>query len=293
MDAQTLITEIYYAYRGKGATRVPPWGSEKSNTALAIANRKKNEWARDPKQRWASNFRSDITAVDQPGNVATSGTTLTGTGTYFTDFAVGDKITVSGETVRTIQSITSDTLLDVTVAFSNVANGKTFKRRPIIALGVQEYALHRNFFVPSDSAIVRTSIQDIEVKFISPDQRGLNRVYISGRDPKMLTFYSDIESGSQGIGGELLVAGYYIPSDLVAATDLVSVDDPNWLVYATASELARNDPAKEDEFPNLIGMANQLYRSMVDANNYIGFQQGNSTVPTNIPQINPFNDWSA
>jgi len=63
-----------------------------------------------------------------PGTGATTGTTtLTGTGTKFlTDFQVGDTITVNGETVRTVASVTSDTVLDVTVAFTNTASGKTY-----------------------------------------------------------------------------------------------------------------------------------------------------------------------
>ncbi len=55
------------------------------------------------------------------GTVSTPGssTTLTGVGTQFTNtFKVGDTLTVTGETVRTIATITSDTVLDVTVAFS-------------------------------------------------------------------------------------------------------------------------------------------------------------------------------
>jgi len=293
MDAQTLIQEIYYAYRGKGASKVPVWGTEKSNTALAIANRKKNEWARDPKQKWSSNFKSDITAVAQPGTVATSGTTaLVGTSTYFTDYAVGDTITVSGETARTIATITDNTHLTVTLAFSNTASTKTFTRRPIIAAGVQEYALHRSFFMPSDSAVVRLSSQDVPFTFMTPEKRTGGDVYIYGRFPKYLTFYTDIATGNQLIGGQLLVPGYYIPSDLANATDLVPIDDPNWLVYATAAELARNDPAKEDEFPNLLGMANQLYKQMVDANRDTGYLQGSLTMPTSVPQIGSYDDWS-
>lgn len=293
MDAGTLIQEVYYAYRGKGASKVPVWGTEKSNTALAIANRKKNEWARDPKQKWSSNFKSDITAATQIGTVDTAGTTaLVGTNTYFTDFAVGDTITVSGETARTIATITDDTNLTVTAAFSNTASGKTFTRRPIIAAGVQEYALHRNFFMPSNSALVRLSSQDVPFTFMTPEKRADGDVYISGLFPKMLTFYTDIETGSQLVGGQLLVSGYYIPDDLAASTDLVPVDDPNWLVYATAAELARNDPAKEDEFPNLLGMANQLYKQMVDANRDAGYLQGSLTMPTSVPQVNVDDNWS-
>ena len=294
MLTSELITDIYYAYRGKGASKVPVFGSEKSNTALAIANRKKNEWARDSNQTWVSMFKSDITAVDQPGTVATTATTaLVGTGTYFTDFAVGDTITVSGETVRTIAAITDDTNLTVTAAFSNTASGKTFKRRPIIATGVQEYALHRSFFIPSDTATVTTTIQDIVLNFSKPQERTFSDLYISGRAPKMLTFYNDIESGSQLVGGELKVPGYYTPDDMVLATDEVPVDDPTWLVYATAAELARNDAAKDDQFANLVGMANDLYRKMIDANNAIGFLQGGRIV-NNMPIIGSTfdDDWS-
>lgn len=62
------------------------------------------------------------------GTVATNGTTtLTGTDTQFTKiFKVGDTITVSGETIRTIASITSDTVLDSTVAFSTTASSLAF-----------------------------------------------------------------------------------------------------------------------------------------------------------------------
>lgn len=288
METSDLITQIYYAYRGKGASKVPVFGSEKSNTALAIANRKQREWARDSNQTWVSNFQSDITAVNQPGTVATSATTaLTGTGTYFTDYAVGDTITVAGETVRTIATITDNTNLTVTVAFSNTASGKTFTRCPIIATGVQEYSLHRNFYVPSDTVTVTTTDgQDVDFSFTKPQSRISGEVYISGRNPKMLTFYNDIEAGNQIIGGTLKVPGYFVPDDLVNATDLVSVDDPEWLVYATASELARNDPAKDDQFPTLLGMANDIYRKMINANMAIGYLQGNR-IPNNMPQVSP------
>ena len=63
------------------------------------------------------------------GTVATNGsTTLTGTSTTFlTDYAVGDAILVSGETIRTIATITSNTSLTSTVAFSTTASGLSYK----------------------------------------------------------------------------------------------------------------------------------------------------------------------
>jgi len=62
------------------------------------------------------------------GTVATNGTTtLTGTGTTFErSFVVGDTISVSGETDRVVASITSDTVMVATVAFSTTDSGLSF-----------------------------------------------------------------------------------------------------------------------------------------------------------------------
>lgn len=62
------------------------------------------------------------------GTVATNATTtLTGTGTQFSNtFKVGDTITVSGETIRTIATIVSDVSLTVTVAFTTTASALTY-----------------------------------------------------------------------------------------------------------------------------------------------------------------------
>lgn len=278
MNVETLIKQIYYAYRGKGASRAPTVGEEKYETALAIANRKKNEWAKDPYHKWNTMFKPY--AGNEVGTVATSGTTtLTGTNTYFTDYVAGDKITVDGETVRTIDTITSNTVLTVTVAFTNTATGKTFTRTPIMT-SAKEYNVHRNFYLPSDKILV-DSTDDLEYTLIKPNQRSCGDVYICGINPKKLVFYNDIEL--KAIGGSLQVPGYYIPNDMVNTTDLVEVDDPNWLIYATAAELARNDPAKDDQFANLQAMANDIYSKMVQANINIGIF--NLSVPTNAQNI--------
>jgi len=67
--------------------------------------------------------------VNLPGTVQTAGTTaLVGTGTNFlTALSVGDIITVQGETARTIATITDNTHLTVSVAFSTSGSGKTIK----------------------------------------------------------------------------------------------------------------------------------------------------------------------
>ena len=294
LTAQQLLLDIYRAYRGKIDSRAPAWGSDKANTAISIANRKINEWATDPRNKWNSLF--SLTEANELGTVATAGTTaLTGTGTYFLDYNVGDKITVDGETVRTIATITSNTALTVTSAFSNTDSGLTFTRTMIMDEAVATYNLNRNFFLPSDYLkVVKTDSSYVEYPIIKAQQRNTlsgQSIYITGLHPKKITFSQTIDSGIDG--GTIYVPGYYLPSELSASTDIVPVDDPRWLVYITASELARNDAAKDDQFPTLAGMANELYRKMVAANNDTGFLQPNVIV-NNTPQISPStDDWTS
>jgi len=70
-------------------------------------------------------------SIDGEGTVATVGTTaLVGSDTNFTDYIVGDTITVEGETLRMIDTITDDTHLTVSVAFATTASGLTYVMHP-------------------------------------------------------------------------------------------------------------------------------------------------------------------
>jgi hypothetical protein len=62
------------------------------------------------------------------------------------------------------------------------------------------------------------------------------------------------------------VPGYFLPEDLTADTDTVPVDDPYWLVYTVASELAFNDLTYADKYAELNNKANNLYSMMIKAN---------------------------
>lgn len=222
MTAQTLLERAWRAYRGKDVTKTPPWGSDKANMVLDLANQKKDEWAMDSNQKWTSLFE-----------------------------------------VRDIGTIATATLT---------------------------YNLDADFLYPSDFIQVEKTNGDVvDISITKPQHRldNTESVYISGSGPKVLTFAGTIDSGLDG--GTLRAPGYYLPADMTIVSSVVAVDDPNWLVYIVASELARNDPAKQDEFPNLIGMANELYKKMVNANNDIGFKQG-GTIPYNIQQVGDYSD---
>ena len=156
------------------------------------------------------------------------------------------------------------------------------------------YNLPTDFFSPSDYArIVKTDGSATEYPIVKPQQRNLadQSLYISGSNPKTITFAQTIDTGLDG--ATLYVPGYYMLADLVDSTDTVLVDDPNWLVYATASELARNDAAKDDQFGNLSGMANELWVRMSNANNDTGYLQPNQVV-NNMPALGwTSDDWTS
>jgi hypothetical protein len=269
MIVAELFAQVNSAYRGAD-DNVPTTGTPDYTNWLAATNRKIAEWATDSKNDWASNFYYE--KPNEPGTVATTATTtLTGTSTYFTDYNVGDTILVSGETVRTIDTITSNTVLTVTVAFSNTASGKTYTHDTIIKIGVQSYSVHRNFVVPSDKAYIVISSTNIPEFVIGKPQerdRYLNEVYFSGKNPRTVTFYNTIDASnnSNWIGGELKIPGYYAPNDVTGDDDDILIDDPFWLVYAVASELAFNDLTYEDKAPDLNAKANNLYQGMVNDN---------------------------
>lgn len=283
MKLDKFFEQVNNTYRGSD-DEVPTTGTIDHDLWINTTNRKVSEWAKDPKNNWKSLF--SIEAPNELGTVATTGTTtLTGTGTYFTDYQVGDKITVAGETERTIDTITSDTVLTVTVAFANTASSLKYTHKTIIKSGVQTYNLHRQFYQPSDG-VFAVSTQDYEYSFSNPQERDrftLN-TYISGLNPKQITFTDTIASTDVIVGSQLQVPAYFLPEDLANDTDLIPVDDPYWLVYAVSSELSFNDLTYESKYADLNAKANNLY-SMMSIANRNGTNKYPRTIRTSVNRI--------
>jgi hypothetical protein len=126
------------------------------------------------------------------------------------------------------------------------------------------YSLDADFVRASDYIIVTdTSGNEHRIKLVEPELRvGANEAYISGNNPQVLNFNGQIIAGSVLVGGTITVPGYYKPSELTLGTDVVPVDNPNWLAYAVASEVAFNDTSYEDKAPDLLAKANDLYKKM-------------------------------
>lgn len=156
-----------------------------------------------------------------------------------------------------------------------------------ISVDTQTYDLDADISVPADSVIVTTiDGHDIEFTICKPQERKryLHAVYISGRNPQTLTFQDTITTTDQIVGGTIKVAGYYIPSDLTSLTDTVPVDNPYWLVYGVASELAFNDLTYAAKAGDLNTKANNIFAGMV-SDNRRGTNNNPRIVRTNVNRI--------
>lgn len=158
-----------------------------------------------------------------------------------------------------------------------------------ISAGIQDYDLDDDILIPADSVIVTTtSNQDIFYRISKPQERArfyiYRSVYISGRDPQILTFQDTITSNSQIIGGTINLGAYFLPEDLGSSGDTIPVDDPYWLVYAVASELAFNDITYSDKSSDLNNKANALYDQMI-SNNRKGTSDNPRILNTNVNRI--------
>jgi len=280
-----FYTRVSYALRGTDED-TPEHGDDEAVYWLDALNRKKDELYEDTSQNWRTTYKE--TAPNEPGTVATTATTaLTGTSTNFSDYRVGDKITVSGETERTIATIPSDTSLTVTVAFANTASDKTFTHKNIIATGIEQYSAHRSFLNPNTNAYVTTtSDQRVDLEIISPEERSVNKqqLFLSDENPQLINFTVDIESTDSIVDGTLVLPGHYMPDDVSATTDILPFLDPNWAVMAVAAEIAFNDITYEDKAPDLNAKANALYRQMVKRNRALVYGQPRKT-PYNVKRI--------
>lgn len=285
MILSEALTRINYALRGTDDD-TPTVGSEEADYWISLLNRKKDELYQDVARQWSFVYKDS--SPTEIGVVATTGTTtLTGTGTFFTDYNVGDQILVDGETVRTIATIVSDTSLTVTLAFSNTASSKTFTRATIIKTGVQSYSVHRSLLGLSDQVyVVDTSGNKVYLDLIHPQEadRVNQQVHLSGGNPQVLTFTLDLESTDPLIGGSLVLPGYYLPADISTATELLPVPDPNWLAIATASEVAFADIVYEDRAEALNARANALWKQMVSTNRRATYGSSRKT-PYRVTQI--------
>lgn len=93
-------------------------------------------------------------------------------------------------------------------------------------------------------------------------------VYVAGIDPQVLYFANEITATENIVGGTLYLPAYSMPDDIstTSATATIVVEDADWLVAATAAEIAFNDLTYEDKAEGLNAKANSLYQQMTRTN---------------------------
>lgn len=152
------------------------------------------------------------------------------------------------------------------------------------------FDLDKDFLHPARQAYVLLANGNrIYYNIVKPQEvdRRVRQVYIAGRHPEALIFTNEIKAGDQIIDGELHLPGFWIPKDMTKSGDTVPVPNPNWLVFATAAEIAFNDLTYEDKFADLNGKANNLYKLMTRKNRRAPHGQGR-IMPYNVQRIRGF-----
>jgi hypothetical protein len=141
------------------------------------------------------------------------------------------------------------------------------------------FDLDDTFIGPAESCYVidlQGSRHDFPIIVAQEQDYGKQAVFIAGQDPEQLFFTQAITAADGYIGGTLYLPAYVMPDDIntTSGTATVVVDDPDWLVVATAAKLAFNDITYEAKAADLNNEANALYRQMVQTN-----RRGTTTNP--------------
>lgn len=81
-----------------------------------------------------------------------------------------------------------------------------------------------------------------------------------------IKFNRAFNSTDPQFGGTITIPGYLYASTLVNDSDVVPVDIPNWLVYATAAAFDSTDVTRQQLVPRLETKANEIMQVMISNN---------------------------
>jgi len=179
--------------------------------------------------------------------------------------------------LRTASRIKRNLYKDATKQF--VSTYQVLDLGTITTSAALSFDLDDTFLGPAeDCYVIRTDGTRQDFPILQPQEQeyGKQSVFIAGQDPKTLYFSKAITTADGYVGAALYLPAYAMPDDinLTSGTASVIVDDPDWLVVATAAKLAFNDITYESKAVDLNAEANALYKTMIDNN-----RRGTSTNP--------------
>lgn len=85
---------------------------------------------------------------------------------------------------------------------------------------------------------------------------------VCAKSGRSIRFTRPFNTEDKEFGGNIKAPVYLYASHLLTGTDPTPVDDPNWLVKATAAERVRVDIVNSYQYSNLISEANALMTNM-------------------------------
>ena len=101
---------------------------------------------------------------------------------------------------------------------------------------------------------------------VSPKRLGEASGKYCARKGRTLVFSQVFTPDDIEFGGAIEVPAYITPDLMKKDNDEVVVDDPNWLAYMIAAEWVRNDVTLQQNYPNLMALADNAMNSMKAAN---------------------------
>jgi flagellar hook protein FlgE len=145
-------------------------------------------------------------------------TTVTGLGTAFlTELAVGDTITVSGET-RTISAIASNTSLTVSAAFSNNADDTSVMTDSMAVAGLNDLSVNTTDYVAGDKINIVGTEHDgatVSKSFIYGTAAGQNGITMGALSTFITANYGSATASIDSSGNLLVTADQAGQSELV------------------------------------------------------------------------------
>ena len=99
-------------------------------------------------------------------------------------------------------------------------------------------------------------------KYMANGQRTFQNNYITQVGIDSIQFNRAFTSDDPQFGGSITIPAYSFPAHISADSDVIPVDIPNWLVYATAAAYDSTDVTRQNLVPRLEAKANQIMEVM-------------------------------
>lgn len=120
---------------------------------------------------------------------------------------------------------------------------------------------------PDDRLILTDGTQEKRYKIVEPNQLDeLRLTDCVAQIGRTLKFSQPFDADSSLIGYDIIVPGYGYVGDVTTGASVIDVPDPMWLAYYVAAEYIRGDIVRQNQYNNLLALADQHMQKMKQDN---------------------------